>query len=94
MIRAVICDFGGVLTTPLIESFLAYQRECGISIEDLGVAMGEDDAGGRRPSPAVRAREGGDDARTSSRAGSSAALGREVDSMRDTYFSTSTRTGR
>jgi epoxide hydrolase-like predicted phosphatase len=35
----VICDFGGVLTTPLIESFLAYQRESGIAMEDLGVAM-------------------------------------------------------
>jgi putative hydrolase of the HAD superfamily len=41
LIRAVISDFGGVLTTPLIESFLAYQRETGIALEELGVAMGK-----------------------------------------------------
>ena len=39
MIRAVISDFGGVLTTPLIESFLAYQDESGVRFEDLGKAM-------------------------------------------------------
>jgi epoxide hydrolase-like predicted phosphatase len=39
LIRAVICDFGGVLTTPLIRSFVAYQERSGISIADLGQAM-------------------------------------------------------
>ena len=39
MIRAVISDFGGVLTTPLIQSFLAYQDESGVRFEDLGKAM-------------------------------------------------------
>jgi putative hydrolase of the HAD superfamily len=39
LIRAVICDFGGVLTTPLVRSFLAYQEHSGISIGDLGQAM-------------------------------------------------------
>ena len=39
MIRAVISDFGGVLTTPLIESFRAYQDESGVRFEDLGKAM-------------------------------------------------------
>jgi epoxide hydrolase-like predicted phosphatase len=39
MIRAVISDFGGVLTTPLIESFLGYQDHSGITLEQLGVAM-------------------------------------------------------
>jgi putative hydrolase of the HAD superfamily len=39
LIRAVICDFGGVLTTPLVRSFLAYQEHSGISIGDLGGAM-------------------------------------------------------
>ena len=38
-IRAVISDFGGVLTTPLIESFAAYQRRSGITPEQLGEAM-------------------------------------------------------
>jgi len=38
-IRAVISDFGGVLTTPLIEAFLAYQDHSGIAPEQLGQAM-------------------------------------------------------
>jgi putative hydrolase of the HAD superfamily len=38
-IRAVISDFGGVLTTPLFHSFVAFQDETGISAESLGVAM-------------------------------------------------------
>jgi epoxide hydrolase-like predicted phosphatase len=35
----VISDFGGVLTTPLINSFLAFQDETGISPEEMGRAM-------------------------------------------------------
>jgi putative hydrolase of the HAD superfamily len=38
-IRAVISDFGGVLTTPLLHSFVAFQDETGISFESLGRAM-------------------------------------------------------
>jgi putative hydrolase of the HAD superfamily len=38
-LRAVISDFGGVLTTPLLHSFLAFQDETGISAEALGRAM-------------------------------------------------------
>jgi putative hydrolase of the HAD superfamily len=38
-IRAVISDFGGVLTTPLLGSFLAFQDETGIPAEALGIAM-------------------------------------------------------
>jgi putative hydrolase of the HAD superfamily len=38
-IRAVISDFGGVLTNHLIEAFLAYQDESGISMEQLGRGM-------------------------------------------------------
>jgi putative hydrolase of the HAD superfamily len=38
-IQAVISDFGGVLTTPLIESFMAFQDQTGISNEALGKAM-------------------------------------------------------
>jgi putative hydrolase of the HAD superfamily len=37
--RAVICDFGGVLTTPLVEAFVAYQEHSGIAVEDLGRAL-------------------------------------------------------
>jgi putative hydrolase of the HAD superfamily len=40
-VRSVlISDFGGVLTTPLQEGFLAYQQESGVSLEELGKAMG------------------------------------------------------
>ena len=35
----LICDFGGVLTTPLLAGFLAYQDESGVSLERLGQAM-------------------------------------------------------
>ena len=38
-IRALISDFGGVLTTPLIGSFAAFQDRSGISTEALGRAM-------------------------------------------------------
>ncbi len=38
-IEAVISDFGGVLTSPLIDSFAAFQDSSGISLEALGNAM-------------------------------------------------------
>ena len=85
MIRAVICDFGGVLTTPLIDSFLAYQRESGIAMEDLGKGMAKVMAedGGRHPlfelekgnmSEADFLRRLGD------------AIGQPLHSFRETYF--------
>ena len=39
-IRGVISDFGGVLTTPLVEAFTAVQEQSGIPVEALGRAMG------------------------------------------------------
>ena len=39
MIRAVISDFGGVLTSPLIQSFVAFQRETGVDFEAVGRGM-------------------------------------------------------
>jgi putative hydrolase of the HAD superfamily len=49
-IKAVISDFGGVLTTPLIQSFMAFQDETGISTETLGKAMQEAaEANGENP---------------------------------------------
>jgi putative hydrolase of the HAD superfamily len=85
LIRAVISDFGGVLTTPLMESFLAYQRETGISLEDLGVAMGKlmQEDGGRHPLFELEKGSITEDEFTR-RLG--AALGREITSMRDVYF--------
>ncbi|HEY0632204.1 MAG TPA: HAD family phosphatase [Thermoleophilaceae bacterium] len=85
MIRAVISDFGGVLTTPLIESFLAYQRESGIALEDLGTAMGQlmEEDGGRHP---LFELEKGNITEDDFTRRLGAALGRELSSMRDTYF--------
>jgi putative hydrolase of the HAD superfamily len=38
-IEAVISDFGGVLTSPLVNSFAAFRDSAGISLESLGKAM-------------------------------------------------------
>jgi putative hydrolase of the HAD superfamily len=38
-VEAVISDFGGVLTSPLLDSFVAFQDSTGISLEALGSAM-------------------------------------------------------
>jgi epoxide hydrolase-like predicted phosphatase len=40
MIEAVISDFGGVLTSPLLDSFTAFGEQSGISPDDLGAALG------------------------------------------------------
>jgi len=47
----VISDFGGVLTLPLDEAFLAYQQESGVSAAELGRAMAAamEAAGGANP---------------------------------------------
>ena len=39
-IEAVISDFGGVLTTPLLDTFRAFEAASGVSLEALGSAMG------------------------------------------------------
>jgi putative hydrolase of the HAD superfamily len=38
-IEAVISDFGGVLTSPLIDSFKAFRDSSGVSLEAIGIAM-------------------------------------------------------
>ena len=49
-ITTVISDFGGVLTTPLVQSFAAVQDETGIPFEELAKAMGRiEEADGRHP---------------------------------------------
>ena len=40
-IEAIVSDFGGVLTTPLIQSFAAFQDETGITPDALGQAMAQ-----------------------------------------------------
>jgi epoxide hydrolase-like predicted phosphatase len=39
VVTAVISDFGGVLTSPLLDSFAAFQDSSGISLETLGSAI-------------------------------------------------------
>jgi epoxide hydrolase-like predicted phosphatase len=39
VIEAIISDFGGVLTTPLLNSFASFQDSSGISLGELGSAM-------------------------------------------------------
>jgi putative hydrolase of the HAD superfamily len=39
-IRAVISDFGGVLTSPLLGAFARFQADTGVTLEQLGVAIG------------------------------------------------------
>lgn len=38
-IEAVVSDFGGVLTSPLLDSFRAFQDSSGVSFESLGSAI-------------------------------------------------------
>jgi len=38
-IEVVVSDFGGVLTSPLVESFMAFQDQTGITTETLGKGM-------------------------------------------------------
>jgi len=38
-IRAVISDFGGVLTSPLLGAFARFQEDTGVTLEQLGTAM-------------------------------------------------------
>jgi putative hydrolase of the HAD superfamily len=40
-IKAIVCDFGGVLTTPLLAAFAAVQDDVGVTAENLGMAMRE-----------------------------------------------------
>ena len=74
-----------MLTSPLIESFLAYQRESGISLEDLGAAMAklmqEDD--GRHP---LFELEKGNISEEEFIGRLGAELGRKLDTMSSTYF--------
>jgi epoxide hydrolase-like predicted phosphatase len=38
-IEAIVSDFGGVLTSPLLDSFAAFQDSSGVPLEALGTAM-------------------------------------------------------
>ncbi len=51
MIRAVVSDFGGVLTVPLLEGFARYEERSGVAAEAIGAALARatEAAGGRNP---------------------------------------------
>ena len=51
MIRAVVSDFGGVLTAPLMEGFARFQADTGVAPEDFGAAIARATSagGGRNP---------------------------------------------
>jgi putative hydrolase of the HAD superfamily len=38
-IQAVVSDFGGVLSSPLLDAFVAYEKHSGIPLSELGTAM-------------------------------------------------------
>jgi putative hydrolase of the HAD superfamily len=38
-IEAIVCDFGGVLTTPLLDAFVGLQQQRGIPLEAFGAAL-------------------------------------------------------
>jgi epoxide hydrolase-like predicted phosphatase len=40
VIEVLVCDFGGVLTTPLERAFALWSEEAGVPLADLGAAMG------------------------------------------------------
>ncbi|MGI8429783.1 MAG: HAD family hydrolase [Solirubrobacteraceae bacterium] len=48
-VKAVISDFGGVLTSPLIEAFIALGASLGMSLETLGIAMAAVTENGSNP---------------------------------------------
>jgi putative hydrolase of the HAD superfamily len=50
VIRAVVSDFGGVLTTPLLEGFARFQEDTGVPAEAFGAALAQAAASdGRNP---------------------------------------------
>ncbi len=48
MIRAVVSDFGGVLTVPLLEGFARYEARSGVSAKVIGEALARATADGDR----------------------------------------------
>ncbi|HEX8073860.1 MAG TPA: HAD family phosphatase [Thermoleophilaceae bacterium] len=87
MSLAIVCDFGGVLTSPLIQSFVAYQEKSGIPFEELGKAMARaaEKSGGEYP---LFALEKGEITEAHFLATIEAELEGDVrlGSLRDTYF--------
>jgi len=90
-VEAVVCDFGGVLTTPLLGAFVGLQEQRGIPLEAFGAALAraaEEDGG---TNPLFELETGRmTEAQFAQRLGRAlhAELGREVDLARfgETFF--------
>jgi len=84
--RAIISDFGGVLTTPLGNSFAAWSEESGIPLEDLGKALvASSERHGEHPLFVLERGELSEEEfirRLEEELGG----GRRLDTMTDTYF--------
>jgi len=84
--KAVISDFGGVLTTPLGNSFAAWSRESGIPLEDLGRALAASaERHGEHPLFVLERGELSE-AEFIERLEQELGGGRRLDGMADTYF--------
>ncbi len=84
--KAIISDFGGVLTTPLGNSFAAWSRESGIPLEDLGRALAA--SAERHDEHPLFVLERGEltEAEFIARLERELGGGRRLDGMADTYF--------
>ena len=86
MTKAVVSDFGGVLTTPLGNSFAAWSRESGIPLEELGKAMvAATEEHGEHPLFVLERGEISQ-AEFLRRLGEALGPGRSLDGMLDVYF--------
>jgi epoxide hydrolase-like predicted phosphatase len=89
-IEAVVCDWGGVLTSPLVDSFRAFQEASGMPLASLGRAMaaGAERAGAHPLFELETGRLSERDFLAGLEEGLRAELGREVDmgGFADSYF--------
>jgi epoxide hydrolase-like predicted phosphatase len=81
----VISDFGGVLTTPLADSFAAWQEESGIALAELGKAMAA--AAERHGESPLFALERGELTEAEFIEQLESELGHPLQSLTETYFS-------
>jgi putative hydrolase of the HAD superfamily len=86
VIKALISDFGGVLTTPLSAGFLAYEEEAPFTLAELGQAL--QDAGERYGEHPLHSLERGEitEAEFGRRVGEQLADGFDLTRLRELYF--------
>jgi putative hydrolase of the HAD superfamily len=86
VIKALISDFGGVLTTPLSAGFLAYEEEAPFTLAELGQAL--QDAGERYGEHPLHSLERGEitEAEFGRRVGEQLADGFDLTRLRQLYF--------